>query len=157
MFLRNVGWLSTDYTALYPRRWYSSCAAWSSSVCVSYALRREASLYSGRKISSFENKISSALSSISELKEYSSHFTKISTPALSSSGLRRNIQLEMFLSVGGYILPLSASPYNPWIYLPYYKASSPLLLSVIGTQVHLQNTYKNSDLYFSIFLLRSED
>jgi hypothetical protein len=23
-FLRNVGWLSTDYTALYPRRWYSS-------------------------------------------------------------------------------------------------------------------------------------
>jgi hypothetical protein len=24
MLLRNVGWLSTDYTALYPRRWYSS-------------------------------------------------------------------------------------------------------------------------------------
>jgi hypothetical protein len=24
MFFRNVGWLSTDYTALYPRRWYSS-------------------------------------------------------------------------------------------------------------------------------------
>jgi hypothetical protein len=24
MFLRNVGWHSTDYTALYPRRWYSS-------------------------------------------------------------------------------------------------------------------------------------
>jgi hypothetical protein len=24
MFLRNVGWLSTDYTALYPRRWSSS-------------------------------------------------------------------------------------------------------------------------------------
>jgi hypothetical protein len=24
MFLQNVGWLSTDYTALYPRRWYSS-------------------------------------------------------------------------------------------------------------------------------------
>jgi hypothetical protein len=24
MFLRNVGWNSTDYTALYPRRWYSS-------------------------------------------------------------------------------------------------------------------------------------
>jgi hypothetical protein len=23
MFLRNVGWHSTDYTALYPRRWYS--------------------------------------------------------------------------------------------------------------------------------------
>jgi hypothetical protein len=23
-FLRNVGWLSTDYTALYPRRWYST-------------------------------------------------------------------------------------------------------------------------------------
>jgi hypothetical protein len=23
MFLRNGGWLSTDYTALYPRRWYS--------------------------------------------------------------------------------------------------------------------------------------
>jgi hypothetical protein len=24
MFLRNVGWHSTDYTVLYPRRWYSS-------------------------------------------------------------------------------------------------------------------------------------
>jgi hypothetical protein len=24
MFLRNVGWNSTDYTASYPRRWYSS-------------------------------------------------------------------------------------------------------------------------------------
>jgi hypothetical protein len=24
MFLRNVDWHSTDYTALYPRRWYSS-------------------------------------------------------------------------------------------------------------------------------------
>jgi hypothetical protein len=24
VLLRNVGWLSTDYTALYPRRWYSS-------------------------------------------------------------------------------------------------------------------------------------
>jgi hypothetical protein len=24
MFLRNVSWHSTDYTALYPRRWYSS-------------------------------------------------------------------------------------------------------------------------------------
>jgi hypothetical protein len=24
MFLRNFGWLSTDYTALYPRRWHSS-------------------------------------------------------------------------------------------------------------------------------------
>jgi hypothetical protein len=23
MFLRNFGWFSTDYTALYPRRWYS--------------------------------------------------------------------------------------------------------------------------------------
>jgi hypothetical protein len=25
IFLRNVGWLSADYTALYPRRQYSSC------------------------------------------------------------------------------------------------------------------------------------
>jgi hypothetical protein len=25
MFLRNIGWLSTDYTALYPRRYKSSC------------------------------------------------------------------------------------------------------------------------------------
>jgi hypothetical protein len=24
MFLRNVGWLSTDYMSLYPKRWYSS-------------------------------------------------------------------------------------------------------------------------------------
>jgi hypothetical protein len=24
MFIRNVGWLSTEYTASYPRRWYSS-------------------------------------------------------------------------------------------------------------------------------------
>jgi hypothetical protein len=24
IFLRNVGWLLTDYTALFPRRWYSS-------------------------------------------------------------------------------------------------------------------------------------
>jgi hypothetical protein len=24
MFLRNVGWISTDYTASHPRRWYSS-------------------------------------------------------------------------------------------------------------------------------------
>jgi hypothetical protein len=24
MFFRNVGWHSTDYMALYPRRWYSS-------------------------------------------------------------------------------------------------------------------------------------
>jgi hypothetical protein len=23
MFLRNVGWIPTDYTVLYPRRWYS--------------------------------------------------------------------------------------------------------------------------------------
>jgi hypothetical protein len=28
MFLRNVGWRSTDYTALYPRRWYSSHPLW---------------------------------------------------------------------------------------------------------------------------------
>jgi hypothetical protein len=31
MFLRNVGWNSTDYTASYPRRWYSSyfiCFCW---------------------------------------------------------------------------------------------------------------------------------
>jgi hypothetical protein len=26
MFLRNIGWLSTDYTALYPSRWNSSCS-----------------------------------------------------------------------------------------------------------------------------------
>jgi hypothetical protein len=24
MFLRNIGWHSTDYTVLYPRSWYSS-------------------------------------------------------------------------------------------------------------------------------------
>jgi hypothetical protein len=24
VFLQNIGWLSTDYTALYPNRWYSS-------------------------------------------------------------------------------------------------------------------------------------
>jgi hypothetical protein len=28
MFLRNGGWNSTDYTASYPRRWYSSNAFW---------------------------------------------------------------------------------------------------------------------------------
>jgi hypothetical protein len=34
MFLRNLGWFSTDYTALYPRRLYSHItAAWDQTTC----------------------------------------------------------------------------------------------------------------------------
>jgi hypothetical protein len=40
MFLRNVGWLPTDYTALYPRRWYSSCTYLLSDVSVIRFIQR---------------------------------------------------------------------------------------------------------------------
>jgi hypothetical protein len=34
MFLRNVGWHPTDYTVLYPRRWYSSVKFLTSGVAI---------------------------------------------------------------------------------------------------------------------------